>query len=202
MGNILPERQDLKDDVELPKVIEPSVLVTVGERMVNTAIAEDVAATARTRDMMCQWNLDGLLNIVSEDSFFNMVSAALGGMRKTLLNSQPNGDWQPQEHEFEIRPGRQDKPELFMGIRWIDVKDEEDIIYGNNWQPIVNVNVNRNESDDDDLKEILKLLAKKQVSNDVLIDALQHANDTANQAKAEATEEPAPTPKKTRKVKR
>lgn len=201
MGNILPERQDLKDNVELPKVIEPSVLVTIGERMVNTAIVEDVADTARIRDMMCQWNLDGLLNIVSEDSFFNMVSAALGGMRKTLLNSQPNGDWQPQAHEFEIRPGRQDKPELFMGIRWIDVKDGEDIVYGNNGQPIVNVNVNKG-SGDDDLKEILKLLAKKQVSNDALIDALQHANDTANQAKSEATEESAPTPKKTRRVKR
>ena len=202
MGNILPERRDLKDTPGTLKVIEPSVLTTVGERMVNTAIVNDVDEESRTRDMMCQWNLDGLLNIVSEDGFFNMVSAALGGMRKTLLNQQPNGDWQPHSHEFEIRPGRQEKPELFMGIRWVDTNNAEDIVYGTNGQPVVNVNVmNKKGSGDNDLKEILQLLAKKQVSNDALIEALESANAAANEAKAATTEDPAPATK-TRKVKR
>ena len=47
MGNILPERRDLKDTPGTLKVIEPSVLTTVGERMVNTAIVNDVDEESR-----------------------------------------------------------------------------------------------------------------------------------------------------------
>lgn len=203
MSNILPERRNLKDGDKKPdKVIEPTVLISVGERMVETAVTKEAEKNSRTKDMMSQWQLDGLLNIVTEDSFFNIVSAGLGGMRKTLVNQQPNGNWQPQSYEFEIRPGRQEQPELFMGIRWVDLNNAEDIVYGSNGQPMVNVNVNTN-GEDSELKDILKLLAERQISNDSLIEALQNANDTANEIgknadKAVETDEP----KKTRKVKR
>ena len=70
MGNILPERRDLKDTPGTPKVIEPSVLTTVGERMVNTAIVNDVDEESRTRDMMCQWNLDGLCPRMDSSTWF------------------------------------------------------------------------------------------------------------------------------------
>tara|TARA_R110002020_G_scaffold474536_1_gene706216 strand:- start:1070 stop:1693 length:624 start_codon:yes stop_codon:yes gene_type:complete len=206
MGNILPDRRDLKDENAKPeKVIEPTVLIAVGERMVETAITKEADENARTKDMMSQWQLDGLLNIVTEDSFFNIVSAGLGGMRKTLVNQQPNGDWQPQAYEFEIRPGRQEQPELFMGIRWVDVNNEETIVYGSNGQPIVNVNVHTKNNEDSELKDILKLLAQRQISNDSLIEALQDANDKANAIKSDADApvvENEPAPKKTRKVKR
>lgn len=203
MSNILPERRNLKDSDKKPeKVIEPTVLISVGERMVETAVTKESDKTSRTKDMMSQWQLDGLLNIVTEDSFFNIVSAGLGGMRKTLVNQQPNGNWQPQSYEFEIRPGRQEQPELFMGIRWVDLNNAEEIVYGNNGQPIVNVTVNTKNDEDSELKDILKLLAQRQISNDSLIEALQNANDTANNIKNADEAVETDDPKKTRKVKR
>jgi len=191
--SLLPEVETLKPvDRGETKIIDPNVLITIAKKMVSKTLVERENEDFRTKEMLCRWRIPNLLNAVTEESFFNMISAALDGQKKTLLNQQPNGRWEPCEYEFDIREGRENQPELFMGIRWLDTTGGEDLQY-HNGAPVVNVNVKHAPSPvDSTLVDAVKLLAQRQIATEDLIGMIKEAKAAAVDATAE-TEDAAET---------
>ena len=116
--NIIPEeQQSLKagGPKSTKKIIEVSLLESIGSRMVTKTLQE-VDPAFRTKDMISSWRIPNILNAVDESTWFNMVSACLDGQKKTLVNQQPNGNWQPCGFEFEKREDS-GVPLLVMGVR-------------------------------------------------------------------------------------
>ena len=184
---MLPEVETLKPANQgETKIIDPSVLVTIAKKMVSKTLVERENEDYRTKDMLCRWRVPNLLNAVTEESFFNMISAALDGQKKTLLNQQPNGRWEPCESEFDIREGREGQPELFMGIRWLDTTGGEDLQY-HNGAPVVNVNVKQAPSaTDSTLVDAIKLLAQRQIATEDLIGMIKEAKAGTTDTTTEA----------------
>tara|TARA_R100000664_G_C2725281_1_gene117430 strand:- start:123 stop:788 length:666 start_codon:yes stop_codon:yes gene_type:complete len=185
--SILPSERDslLVDNPNEPvssgrKIVDPSVLIATAERMVSRVMV-DANPEHRTRESICRWRVANLLSAVDESLFFNMVSGALDGMKKTILNQQPNGEWQPCEYEIEIREIN-DEAIILMGIRWTDIMGQEDVQYQNG-APAVNVNVTAKTAPaqpDSATVELLKLLAAGQLSNQDALNKLQSlAQETA-----------------------
>lgn len=181
------ENKHLRDGAKAPKVTETSVLLATAGRMIKTAMVDEYPSDARTRVHVIRWRIPSLLNNVTEDSYFNMVSAGLAGSKKTIENQQPNGRWEPCSYEAEIREGREKSPEIFLGVKWVDLNGAPDLEY-HNGAPVMNINVS-SKNDDSDVKALVKLLAKREIESDSL---------------QESTAEPEETTKKkvSRKVKR
>jgi hypothetical protein len=180
------ENKHLRDGNDAPKVTETSVLLATAGRMIKTAMVDDYPDDARSKVHVIRWRVPSLLNNVTEDGYFNMVSAGLAGSKKTIENQQPNGNWEPCDYEVEIREGREKSPEIFLGVKWVDLNGADELEY-HNGAPVMNINVKSN-NEDNDVKALVKLLAKREIES--------------NEAQ-EAPAEPETTPKKvSRKVKR
>ena len=205
--SILPEQSDSLMDEKLntKKVTDPSVLLAIANRMINKVKVDD-NPDHRSKEMIARWRVSNLLSAVDEATWHNMISAALDGQRKTLLNVQSNGDWQPCEYEVEIR---EDNNEAFfmLGVRWTDERGEEDVQY-HNGAPAVNVSVTTktDPQNNEATLELLKLLASGQLSANDAISRLEgKINDVASEPDIEikAAEEPKkvakPNPRTTRK---
>jgi|15BtaG_2_1085339.scaffolds.fasta_scaffold00044_23 hypothetical protein len=163
--NIIPEeQQSLKagGPQSTKKIIDVSLLESIGSRMVTKTLQE-IDPAFRTKDMISSWRIPNILNAVDESTWFNMISACLDGQKKTLVNQQPNGDWQPCGFEFEKREDS-GVPLLVMGVRWGDQNGGEDLLYQNG-APVVNVNVKTEAPQDNpQISELLTLLAQGQMS--------------------------------------
>ena len=172
--SILPEQpESLMDDKRnTKKVTDPSVLITIANRMVNKVVVEE-DTSHRSKEMIARWRVVNLLSAVDEATWHNMISAALDGQRKTLLNIQPNGNWQPCESEVEIR---EDNGEaiLLLGVRWTDERGEEDVQY-HNGAPAVNVSVKADTQNNEATLALLKMLAAGQLSANEAIAKLEGA---------------------------
>ena len=170
--SILPEQpESLMDDKRnTKKVTDPSVLITIANRMVNKVVVEE-DTSHRSKEMIARWRVVNLLSAVDEATWHNMISAALDGQRKTLLNIQPNGNWQPCESEVEIR---EDNGEaiLLLGVRWTDERGEEDVQY-HNGAPAVNVSVKADTTNNEATLALLKMLAAGQLSANEAIAKLE-----------------------------
>lgn len=204
--SLLPEVETLKPTTKGgATIIDPNLLISTAKRMINKVIVERENEEYRTRSMLSRWRIPHLLNAVTEDSFHNMVSAALDGQKKTLLNQQPNGRWEPCEHEFDIREGREGMPELFMGIRWYDTSGSEELQY-HNGAPVVNVSVKQQAPvTDDRLVEAIKMLAERQIATEDLISmvaAAKTGNDTDTVQNEETVGNDTTPATKKRKIKR
>ena len=172
--SILPEQPEslMDDKTNTKKVTDPTVLITIANRMVNK-VKVDENPEHRSKEMIARWRVSNLLSAVDEATWHNMISAALDGQRKTLLNIQPNGDWQPSESEVEIREV-DNEAVLLLGIRWTDERGEEDVQY-HNGAPAVNVNVTaKTEPQNNDATlALLKMLAAGQLSANEAIAKLE-----------------------------
>ena len=172
--SILPEQPEslLDDKRNTKKVTDPTVLITIANRMVNK-VTVDENPEHRSKELIARWRVSNLLSAIDEATWHNMVSAALDGQRKTLLNMQPNGDWQPTEYEVEIREV-DDEAVLLLGIRWTDERGEEDVQY-HNGAPSVNVSVTAKSDpqNNEATLALLKMLAAGQLSANEAIAKLE-----------------------------
>ena len=172
--NIIPNEPKslrLGDQESAAKIIDVSLLESVGSRMITKTLQE-VDPSFRTRDVISRWRIPNILNAVDEPTWFNMVSACLDGQKKTLINQQPNGDWQPSGYEFETRE-EDGVPTLILGVRWADQNDAEELHYQNG-APIVNVNVTTDsKSENGNLEKLLTMLAEGQVSVNETLSSLK-----------------------------
>jgi hypothetical protein len=172
--SILPEQTEtlMDDGRNIRKITDPTVLITVAKRMMNKVTVE-ANDENRTKEMIARWQVSNLLNAVDESTWHNMVSAALDGHKKTLVNQQPNGDWQPSEYEIEVRE-MDGRAMLMLGVRWTDERGEEDVQY-HNGAPVVNLNVTTKAAPQDNTQmlELLKMLAAGQLSANEAIAKLQ-----------------------------
>jgi len=183
--NIIPNEPKslrLGDQESTAKIIDVSLLESVGSRMITKTLQE-VDPSFRTRDLISRWRIPNILNAVDEPTWFNMVSACLDGQKKTLVNQQPNGDWQPCGYEFETRE-EDGVPTLILGVRWADQNNAEELIYQNG-APIVNVNVTTDSKNENgNLEKLLTLLAEGQVSvNETLASLKKDKASTEDQPK-------------------
>tara|TARA_R110002012_G_scaffold12735_7_gene56288 strand:+ start:10062 stop:10715 length:654 start_codon:yes stop_codon:yes gene_type:complete len=173
------------------KIVDPNVLVATAERMISRVMVDE-NPDHRNREMICRWRVSNLLSAVDESLFFNMVSASLDGMKKTILNQQPNGDWHPCDYEVAIRDV-DDEAVMLMGVRWTDEMGQEDVQYQNG-APSVNVNVTAKAApaqSDAATVELLKMLAAGQLSNQDALARLQTLTEaTADVEVEEQIQEP------------
>ena len=182
--NIIPEEQQslrTKDKANTKKIIDVSLLESIGSRMVTKTLQE-VDPSFRTKDMISSWRIPNILNAVDESTWFNMVSACLDGQKKTLVNQQPNGDWQPCGFEFDKREDN-GVPTLVLGVRWADQNGAEDLVYQNG-APVVNVSVKTEAPQESaQLAELLTLLAQGQMSVNETLASLKAQEDTTETTK-------------------
>lgn len=172
--SILPEQPEtLMAENTSRKLTDPTVLVATANRMVNKVLVEP-DPEHRTREMIARWHVANLLSAVDESTWFNMVSAALDGQKKTLNNMQSNGNWQPCAFESEIRDV-EGSAVLMLGVKWTDENGGDEVQYQNG-APIVNVNVTAKTEPSGDSAmtlEILKMLAAGQVNANEAIARLE-----------------------------
>ena len=182
--NIIPEEQQslrTKDKANTKKIIDVSLLESIGSRMVTKTLLE-VDPSFRTKDMISSWRIPNILNAVDESTWFNMVSACLDGQKKTLVNQQPNGDWQPCGFEFDKREDS-GVPTLVLGVRWADQNGAEDLAYQNG-APVVNVSVKTEAPQESaQLAELLTLLAQGQMSVNETLASLKAQENTTETTK-------------------
>lgn len=171
------------------KIVDPNVLMATAERMVSRVLV-DADPDHRSRQMICRWRVSNLLSAVDESLFFNMVSAALDGMKKTILNQQPNGEWHPCDYELDIREINEEAI-MLMGIRWTDQMGQEDVQYQNG-APAVNVNVTTKSEPakpDSAMVDLLKLLAAGQLSNQEALSKLQSLAESSTVVEVDADDD-------------
>lgn len=196
-ASILPKLKSgsLKSIKDTDRILDAGVLKTVAAQMLTSAITDETyGADFRTRTMVHTWPVTGIVGVngYSEDGWFNAVSSQLDSMRGTITNQQANGRWEPSGYEFDIRPfsvGGSVSTMFFMGVRWVDLDNEEDIKYSGGAPVNVNVKVqSAPAADNSELKEVMAMLAANQAG---LQDLLGKVLTTKPAAKA-------PRDKKTR----
>jgi hypothetical protein len=95
----------------------------------------------RTIDKLQTFPLQDVSGNVTKEIWGKMLIAATKGMKKTIMNSQGNGDWKALDAQCAISVDQADRPVLMMGVRWVDMLNQPNLQYRNG-QPAADVTVN------------------------------------------------------------
>ena len=76
-------------------------------RILNTVFDEQILSESESKNCdgfitrLCDssWPLHNLQGNVTEPTWANIINATIAGMKKTISNSQPNGDWKILQYE-------------------------------------------------------------------------------------------------------
>lgn len=134
-----------KGGVVTPRTIQQSgKLLTIME----TVLTERSAEKARSKKWKnhrsllcdCQWPLSTLLGSMTEENWTYCIQSAVEGMRKRIVNGQPNGDWHLADFEYVIEVKSDGEEYVLLGGRWVDALNEPDLKYRDG-QPIPDIHV-------------------------------------------------------------
>tara|TARA_R110002020_G_scaffold381224_1_gene592229 strand:- start:160 stop:822 length:663 start_codon:yes stop_codon:yes gene_type:complete len=95
----------------------------------------------RTRLCDSSWPLHNLQGNVTEPTWANMINATISGMKKTISNSQPNGDWKILDYETKIDHDSSAIERLFLVVKFVDIENNNDLQYSNGAPVGATVNV-------------------------------------------------------------
>jgi hypothetical protein len=177
--NILqPKRRNIPGEEKTPnvpdkiyhvtKLLELSRAYFELEKVSHQDRQKAIKGKYRTKDMFERCAVRDALGNVNEPIWLHMTKSAMNGMLKTILNSQNEGDWKVLDSEVEIAVDGDGIENIVMAIRWVDLKNLEDIQYVNGHAASVQVNVKNSfppelidrisNSGDLELKELMKQL--------------------------------------------
>ena len=198
-----------------PKVTNSGLLLTIGQqamqKLVDNAFQkleikneEELPPYRESLSDKSRWAIPNLLNNVTEAGFYNMVVNLAAGHREDLIRPQPNGDWQPVGFRFvEVMDDAQNIPYLHLVIRWMDLKNAEEIKY-HAGAPVTSPTVNVH-NDNGSFRQLADAIQNKDSSNEKLMDMLAKLlleRGVAESSHPEPTKTEPPTATKTGKKKK
>lgn len=192
--NIIPSQESILPKHELanegkPKdrtIVNQSEFINLaltqlgGEQLPSKARKQHEKDGCRTRVRVEKFTIKDMIGNVTPEKWAKMVNSMLAAMKKNIQHSQNNGDWKVCDFEQDIMEDNAGTKHLYLGVRYIDVSNSEDLGYTNG-QPSMNVNVktstdpallealqnNNSTTGDPELKELLKLLIARELGSDV-----------------------------------
>jgi len=130
---------------ENPTINQTSLLLRVLNDVFSEQQLTDLQASNcdgyRTRLADASWPLHNLQGNVTEPTWANMINASIGGMTKTIRNSQPNGDWKILNFETKIEHDADKIERLFLAVKFVDTDNNSDLQYQNGVPVTTTVNV-------------------------------------------------------------
>lgn len=131
-----------------PKIVSSNEFIEIARQVVAANIRsreefeqfgllnQDGSPKARTWMKDCSWplgnlTLTGKYSGVTKEIWINMVGCALDGMKKTIDNSQGNGEWQPFTFDLQLITGLDSVQRVFLVVQWIDMNNGQDLKYHN-----------------------------------------------------------------------
>ena len=153
----------------------------------------------RTRLCDSSWPLHNLQGNVTEPTWANMINATIAGMKKTISNSQPNGDWKIIQYETKIDHDSSAVERLFLVVKFVDVDNNNDLQYTNGAPVATTVNVQNSPIP----PELIEALTNKPTDDsrltgllEQLVEAIADKKTPANNTKSEPviSKDPEPEP--------
>ena len=148
----------------------------------------------------CSWPLHQLQGKVTEEGWNLIVQNSINGMLKTIRNSQPNGEWKVMDYEVKIDHAVDGVERLFFVVKFVDVDNNDELVYRNGVPISTTVNVNTSpiapeivealtskSTDDGELKDLIKQLV-------VAMSAGAIQNNTQITKEVETLPDPEPEP--------
>jgi hypothetical protein len=134
----------------------------------------------RTRLGDSAWNLHSLQGKVTAEGWANIVRNSVKGMLKTIKHSQPNGEWAVMDYDVKIDFDAEQIERVFFIVKFVDLENQEDLLYRNGVPVTTTVNVQTSpipdelvsaltskKTDDSELKDLIKQLVVAMASNTV-----------------------------------
>lgn len=124
----------------------------------------------RTRLRKAEWPLEGVMGKVDKKAWNEICEDTIKYMVKNIRNSQPNGEWVLLDYEADIRMNPRNQEAIVIACKFVDADNNADLRYANG-VPAMDVNVNvadnnkeliealnkkSDESDDTELKDLMK----------------------------------------------
>jgi hypothetical protein len=161
-----PRLSETAGTVENPKIIQTTEFMSQLRGVMDNNVLDKKTQKQwkdyRHRLKKAHWPLEGLTNKIDSETWTRMCEAVLTSMVKHINNSQPNGEWKLGEYEIDIRPDANGNESIVIACKWIDANNSQDLRYQNG-VPAIDVNINMADSN----KELIDALsAKKDESND------------------------------------
>ena len=151
----------------------------------------------RTRLADASWPLHNLQGKVTEPTWANMINATIAGMKKTISNSQPNGDWKILNFDTKIEHDTDKIERFFLVVKFVDVDNNDDLQYRNGAPVTTTVNVQTNPIP----QEVVDALTNRQTDDsrlagliEQLVTAITDKTTTSTQVSSESFVEPEPEP--------
>ena len=132
----------------------------------------------RTKLGDCSWCLHHLQGKVTAEGWHNIVKNSIVGMMKTINHSQPNGEWAVMDYDVKIDFDGAKVERIFFIVKFVDLDNQEELLYRNGVPVTTTVNVNTSpipdelvsaltnkKTDDGELKDLIKQLVVAMSSN-------------------------------------